>query len=908
MSSTSTRKRTLGETEKNGTKMGTRAAPSIDDIWGDLEKGLSEIYSRQTMTPVRYMELYSRVYTYCTCVTYAGDQSRVGGVRGRASRAARTNNTAAVGAEFVGLDLYNHVKNFFQSFVENVLQKGGDLNGEDVLKYYTSEWDAYRFSSKVAGGIFSYLNRHWIKRELDEGNDNIYEIYAKGGDLNGEDVLKYYTSEWDAYRFSSKVAGGIFSYLNRHWIKRELDEGNDNIYEIYALALVTWKEHLFVHMRHSVTSAVLKLIERERNGEKINTMLISGVIQCYVELGVNETDVSVIAGTSSGSTAHSDRSPKLRVYREYFEKRFLEDTEAYFAHEAAEFIQANPVTEYMKKVETRLKEEKQRCDLYLNPSTQEVLAKTLEKVLISKQLELFQNEFGNLLEANKASDADLERMYTLCDRVENGLDELKAALEKHIARQGEAALDKIADVAINDPKQYVSTILEVHKRYHQLVTCAFKNEPGFVQSLDKACTAFINRNNVTKKANSTTKSPELLARYCDLLLKKSAKNPEEGEMEELLTQVMIVFKYIEDKDVFQKFYTKMLAKRLVNELSASDEAESNMISKLKQMCGFEYTSKLQRMFTDTSLSKAGRFSSQLILNCRIHPTARPSSSVQLHPLNSVLLFEDISEKYKQYLSSSDIDLGLDFSIMVLGSGAWPFTQSSVFDIPRQLDNCIEQFTKFYQAQHTGRKLTWLLSMCRGELSTNAFQRKYTFTTTTAQMALLMLYNDSLEMTMAQLQENTKLKREMLIQIAHALVKVELLSIVGEHVEIDMNTPLTTNLKLNLSFANKKLKVDLSKTMLRTEVRQETVEVQKSVDDDRRMVVQARNIHLFAAIVRIMKMRKRLKHTQLITEVLAQLSSRFKPKVPMIKKCVDILIEKEYLQRVEGEKDLYEYLA
>lgn len=47
----------------------------------------------------------------------------------------------------------------------------------------------------------------------------------------------------------------------------------------------------------------------------------------------------------------------------------------------------------------------------------------------------------------------------------------------------------------------------------------------------------------------------------------------------------------------------MLAKRLVNELSASDEGESIMITKLKQMCGFEYTSKLQRMFTDASLSK-----------------------------------------------------------------------------------------------------------------------------------------------------------------------------------------------------------------------------------------------------------------------------------------------------------------
>jgi cullin 1 len=59
---------------------------------------------------------------------------------------------------------------------------------------------------------------------------------------------------------------------------------------------------------------------------------------------------------------------------------------------------------------------------------------------------------------------------------------------------------------------------------------------------------------------------------------------------------MVVFKYIEDKDVFQKFYSKMLAKRLVQHMSACDDAEASMISKLKQACGFEYTSKLQRMF------------------------------------------------------------------------------------------------------------------------------------------------------------------------------------------------------------------------------------------------------------------------------------------------------------------------
>ncbi len=59
---------------------------------------------------------------------------------------------------------------------------------------------------------------------------------------------------------------------------------------------------------------------------------------------------------------------------------------------------------------------------------------------------------------------------------------------------------------------------------------------------------------------------------------------------------MIIFKFIDDKDVFQKFYSQKLASRLVGNLSASDDAESSMITKLKVSCGFEYTTKLQRMY------------------------------------------------------------------------------------------------------------------------------------------------------------------------------------------------------------------------------------------------------------------------------------------------------------------------
>ena len=56
---------------------------------------------------------------------------------------------------------------------------------------------------------------------------------------------------------------------------------------------------------------------------------------------------------------------------------------------------------------------------------------------------------------------------------------------------------------------------------------------------------------------------------------------------------MILFKYIDDKDVFQTFYITKLSERLIHGDSASDAAEASMISKLKDVCDFEYTNKLR---------------------------------------------------------------------------------------------------------------------------------------------------------------------------------------------------------------------------------------------------------------------------------------------------------------------------
>ena len=65
---------------------------------------------------------------------------------------------------------------------------------------------------------------------------------------------------------------------------------------------------------------------------------------------------------------------------------------------------------------------------------------------------------------------------------------------------------------------------------------------------------------------------------------------------------MMLFRYLEEKDVFERYYKQHLAKRLLQNKSASDDAEKNMISRLKTECGCQFTCKLEGMFKDISVS------------------------------------------------------------------------------------------------------------------------------------------------------------------------------------------------------------------------------------------------------------------------------------------------------------------
>ncbi|XP_063694698.1 cullin-1-like [Bolinopsis microptera] len=604
-----------------------------------------------------------------------------------------------------------------------------------------------------------------------------------------------------------------------------------------------------------VTRAVLKLIEKERNGEVVNNGLIKTAVESFVQLGLK------------GNAPEA----RLLVYSQNFEHHFLAETTSYYTSESMQFLEQNPVPEYLKKAQKRLKDEQERCDKYLNESTRSELEKRCLQVLVEQHLDIFYSEFQNLLDNDK--NEDIGRMYELVYRLEGGLKHLKQLLEDHILRVGLKAVQSCQESKESvDPKSYVQALLDVHRKYNDLVNKSFDKNSLFVQALDKACTGFINKNCVSEAANNTGKSPELLAKYCNLLLKKSSRiNPEEEELECILNDVMVIFKYITEKDVFQKFYRNLLASRLVNDTSVSHDLEGSMISKLKQECGFEYTSKLQKMYTDTHTSK------------------------------------DLNDRFQEYCSANPApnDSLQGFSVMVLSDGSWPYSRpSSEFNIAPELRTIHDRFSSFYDKQHSGRKLSWLYSQSKGEVEWSRGKPKtsHRFHCTTFQLSILFQFNHRDSLTFGELQTNTMIDNDKLDQLVKQLVSFNVLALSKQSVDgvtKDTEMQVTDLLQLNLNYSNRKIRVNLA-LPLKSESKQETEQAHQSVKDDRMLVIQA-------CIVRTMKSRKQLKHSLLLAEVMQQLQN-FQPSVPAIKKCIGILIEKDYIERLDGENDTYQYRA
>eukprot|EP01132_Coremiostelium_polycephalum_P011565 gene11565-14165_t len=654
------------------------------------------------------------------------------------------------------------------------------------------------------------------------------------------DTISEYLKQWSKFSVGCTYCNiCIFRYLNTNWINKKIMDKKygqpPDIYEIATLGLMIWKERLFYKIKDRALKCVEILIQKDRDGELVQHSFITQFMESLIKLDSIDKD--------------------KQLYRIEYESSYLENTKQFYTSESAAFISSCGISSYMKKAEARIEEEYHRSQKYLNSSSHDKLRRLLDSILIEKHKELLQSECINYLKDEKLE--EIHHMYKLLSRIEGGLTPVLETVQNYIQHTGFEAIKSLPDQNNPEPKLYVETLLKIYQRFSSIIKKSFNNDVSFITVLDIACHKIFNQNHITK---NSTKSPELLAKYCDVLLKKGNKQHEEVELEEKLSQIIVLFKYVDDKDVFQKFYSKMLSRRLINGTSVSDDIERFMITGLKQACGFEYTSKFQRMFTDITLST------------------------------------ETNEDFKSYLTKNNISIGkIDFSILVLTSGSWSLhSQTSSFIVPQELTICISAFQQYYQNQHQGRKLNWLHHLCKAEVKTNFTKKPYEFQVTNFQLGILLLFNTQDTVTLDDITKFTNLNENELSRTLQSLLEAKII--------LQKKNPdsATQEYVVNNAYANKRLKVKVSSS-LQKETPTQTEETYKGIDEDRKLYLQA-------SIVRIMKARKTTTHVSLIQEVIEHSRLRFQPNIPMIKKCIEQLIEKEYIQRAEGESDKYFYVA
>lgn len=211
----------------------------------------------------------------------------------------------------------------------------------------------------------------------------------------------------------------------------------------------------------------------------------------------------------------------------------------------------------------------------------------------------------------------LQLMFKLMDRVQDGILPMLKDLEDHIVSAGLADMLASADIITQDSEKYVERLLKLFNQFSTLVKEAFNDDPRFLTARDKAYKHVVNDTSVFRlelpvKQNSGVKSqpeskcPELLANYCDMLLRKTplSKKLTSDEIESKLKDVLLVLKYIQNKDVFMRYHKAHLTRRLILDTSADSEKEENMVEWLREVgMPADYVNKLGRMFQDIKVSE-----------------------------------------------------------------------------------------------------------------------------------------------------------------------------------------------------------------------------------------------------------------------------------------------------------------
>lgn len=631
--------------------------------------------------------------------------------------------------------------------------------------------------------------------------------------------------KWNDHNKALTMIRDILMYMDRTYIPTNKKTA------VFDLGLELWRDTIvrspMIHGR--LLDTLLELIHRERTGEVINRCLMRTTTKMLMTLGSS-------------------------VYQDDFERPFLEVSASFYSGESQQFIDCYSCGDYLKLAERRLSEESERVSQYMDVKTNEKITAVVVKEMLSNHMQrliLMENSgLVNMLVEDRYE--DLTRMYNLFNYVPEGLTTIRSVMMSHIKDTGKSLVTD--PERLKDPVDFVQRLLNVKDKFDNIISVSFNSDKSFLNALNSSFEHFINLNN---------RSPEFISLFVDDKLRKGVKEANEDDLETVLDKVMMLFRYLQEKDLFEKYYKQHLAKRLISQKAASDDSERSMLVKLKTECGYQFTSKLEGMFNDLKTS------------------------------------QDTTQGF--YASTSDLADHPTISVQILTTGSWPTQPCNTCNLPPEILTVSERFRAYYLGTHNGRRLTWQTNMGNADIkATFGNGSKHELSVSTYQMCILMLFNSSDVLTYSEIEQSTAIPAVDLKRCLQSLALVKGKQVLRKE-PMSKDIAHDDSFSVNDKFTSKLFKVKIGTVSAQKETDPEKLETRQRVEEDRKPQIEA-------AIVRIMKSRRVLDHNSIMTEVTKQLQPRFLPNPVVIKKRIESLIEREFLERDKTDRKMYRYLA
>jgi cullin 3 len=642
-------------------------------------------------------------------------------------------------------------------------------------------------------------------------------------------------------------------------------------------------------MLEILNTIILEQVAMERDGDIIDKTLIKSCV--YMLEALHES---------------VEEAEDERLYLTSFEKGFLDASRVFYKAEGDKLIAQADAATYCRHTLDRISEEQRRCTQTLSEATTPKIVAVVEDELIKNKMhDLIAMDSGVKHMVDHDQFDVLELVFNLNSRIDTKKAELTQAIQRRVQEVGqginEAAMNtsqaapaSAAEKAGGEAKptanaqttaalQWVEAILQLKEKYDHLWEKSFQSDAIIQPALTKSFTDTI---------NAFPRSAECISLFIDENMKKGLKDKTEAEVEVVLNKAIVLLRYIQDKDMFERYYKKHLCKRLLMGKSISMDVEKQMVMKMKIELGNSSTNKLEAMFKDMNLSG------------------------------------DLTSAYRTRVVTAAEAKRTELDIKVLTSMTWPLETMQSDNMDQEQSECIfppeierikKGFENFYSQQHNGRKLKWMSKMGTADIravfpkvqgakegTRLAKERKYELNVSTYAMVVLLLFNDvapDASLSFQAIQDKTGIPTSELIRNLQALaVSPKTRILIKEPMSKDVKP--TDRFSFNTSYSSQFLRVKVGVVAAGNKV-----EGEKERRDTEKRNNDSRGFSIEAAIVRIMKQRKELGHQQLVAETVTQLASQFKPDIAMIKSRIESLIEREYLERIDGrEPQAYRYLA